>query len=122
MDAGKAHPSGHGCRWAVWAPAAAVVVSALSGAAGAQPAGTTFQDCPECPVMVVVPAGSFLMDSSSGGVVMDPSSGELVGRWVSRRVTVPRPFAVGVYEVTRGQFARFVVGDGALDGGYLPYV
>ena len=69
MDAGKARPSGRVCRWAVWAPAAAVVVSALSGAAGAQPAGTTFRDCPECPVMVVVPAGSFLMDSSSGGTL-----------------------------------------------------
>ena len=91
---------------------AGAVLVLMAGAAGAQPAGTTFQDCPECPVMVVVPAGSFLMDSSSGGVVMDPSSGELVGRWVSRRVTVPRPFAVGVYEVTRGQFARFVSATG----------
>ena len=91
---------------------AGAVLVLTAGAAGAQPAGTTFRDCPECPEMVVVPSGSFLMNSSSGGSVMDPSSGELVGRWVSRRVTVPRPFAVGVYEVTRGQFARFVSATG----------
>ena len=91
---------------------AGAVLVLTAGAAGAQPAGTTFRDCPECPEMVVVPAGSFLMNSSSGGSVMDPSSGEFVGRWVSRRVTVPRPFAVGVYEVTRGQFARFVSATG----------
>ncbi len=29
-------------------------------------------------------------------------------RYCKRRVSIPHPFAVGVYEVTRGEFARFV--------------
>ena len=46
--------------------------------------------CPECPLMVVVPSGSFRMGSDSGG-------------WDERPVhdvRIPEPFAVGVYEVT----------------------
>ena len=32
-------------------------------AAGAMQAGSVFRDCPECPEMVVVPAGEFMMGS-----------------------------------------------------------
>ena len=112
MDAGKARPSGRVCRWAVWAPAAAVVVSALSGAAGAQPAGTTFRDCPECPEMVVVPSGSFLMGSP------------LVGRRYDRNespvhpVTIGYRLAVGVNEVTFDEWDACVSDGGC--GGYRP--
>ena len=64
--------------------------------------GRVFRDCDECPEIVVVPAGSFTMGS--------PESEE--GRWndegPQHRVTIARPFAVGRYEVTRGEFARFV--------------
>ena len=81
---------------------AGAVLVLMAGAAGAQPAGTTFRDCPECPEMVVVPAGTFLMDGSSGYVV---------GHSVYR-MTIRDPFAVGVYEVTRGEFARFVSATG----------
>ena len=60
--------------------------------------GSTFRDCDACPQMVVVPAGTFTMGS--------PESEE--GRHLSYRVdegpqhsvTIPAPFAVGVYEVT----------------------
>ena len=66
------------------------------------PPGSVFQDCADCPEMVVVGAGEFMMGS--------PSSEE--GRWDAegprRRVTISAPFAVGVHEVTRGQFGRFV--------------
>ena len=72
--------------------------------------GRVFRDCPECPEMVVVPAGSFMMGS--------PSSEE--GRWDSEgpqhRVTISEPFAVGKYEVTRGEFARFVDATGHSTG------
>ena len=81
---------------------AGAVLVLMAGAAGAQPAGMTFRDCPECPEMVVVPAGSFLMDESSGY-----HYGSSV-----YRMTIRDPFAVGVYEVTRGEFARFVSATG----------
>ena len=64
------------------------------------------RDCPECPEMVLVPAGSFTMGS--------PASEE--GRYDNEgpvhRVRIPEPFAVGKYEVTRGEFARFVSATG----------
>ena len=78
----------------------AAVLVLMAGATGAQPAGATFQDCPGCPEMVVVPPGSFMMGS--------PESEE--GRWDDgregpvHRVTIARPFAVGVYEVTFGEW------------------
>ena len=74
---------------------------------GLQP-GDRFRDCAECPEMVVVPAGSFLMGSPDGeeGRHSDGREGPL------HRVTIAEPFAIGVYEVTRGQFATFVEATG----------
>jgi formylglycine-generating enzyme required for sulfatase activity len=51
--------------------------------------------------MVVVPAGEFEMGSS----VATEGNGDEVPR---HRVRFARPFALGVHEVTRGEFARFV--------------
>ena len=77
------------------------VMEAIADARGKK-SGTTFRDCPECPEMVVVPAGSFMMGSS-------PSEADRYGDEGPRhRVTIARPFAVGVYEVTRGEYGRFV--------------
>ena len=57
---------------------------------GTRPPGTAFRDCPECPEVIIVPGGSFMMGSESG--------------WSNERpvhqVTIGRSFAVGVYEVT----------------------
>ncbi len=74
--------------------------------------GRGFRDCPECPEMVVVPAGSFTMGS--------PSSEE--GRWddegPQHRVTIAAPFAVGKYEVTFAEWDACVAAGGC--GGYRP--
>ena len=64
--------------------------------------GRVFRDCDACPEMVVVPAGSFMMGSSSHEEGRDDDEGPV------HRVTIPAPFAVGRYEVTRGEFARNV--------------
>ena len=58
--------------------------------------GTSLRDCPECPEMVVVPAGSFEMGDLSG-------SGDSDERPI-HKVTILRPFAVGRYEVTFDQW------------------
>jgi len=48
--------------------AALISMAATSGAAAMnQPPGSVFSDCPACPEMVVVAAGSFTMGSSPAG-------------------------------------------------------
>ena len=56
--------------------------------------GETFQDCDECPKMVVVSSGRFTMGSSKGEAGHDEDEEPL------RRVRIDYQFAVGVYEVT----------------------
>ena len=74
----------------------------------AQEPGTTLRDCPECPEMVVVPEGSFLMGSTSEDDDERPV----------HEVTIVRPFAVGVYEVTFAEWDACVSDGGC--GGYRP--
>jgi formylglycine-generating enzyme required for sulfatase activity/TPR repeat protein len=63
--------------------------------------GDTFKDCPECPEMVVVPAGSFRMgDLNDDGYKNEKPI---------HRVTIPRSFAVGKYEITQVEY-RNVMG------------
>ena len=64
--------------------------------------GDVIRDCDDCPEMVVVPEGSFTMGSPAGEEGRDDDEGP------QHRVTIPRPFAVGKFEVTRGEFETFV--------------
>ena len=64
--------------------------------------GETFRDCPTCPELVVVPAGTFLMGSPSYEAGRDENEGPV------HQVTIGNPFAVGKYEVTVGEYGRFV--------------
>lgn len=74
--------------------------------------GRVFRDCPNCPEMVVVPAGSFMMGSPSHEAGRDKSEGP------RHRVTIEKPFAVGKYEVTFAEWDACVAGGGC--GGYRP--
>ena len=73
-------------------------------------AGHRFRDCPTCPEMVVVPAGSYEMGSPA------TEAGRYENEGPVHRVTLEQPFAVGVYEVTRGEFGRFVEATGYSTG------
>ena len=74
--------------------------------------GERFRDCEECPELVVVPAGSYLMG-------LPPSEeGRADNEGPQLRVTIAEPFAVGVYEVTFEEWAACVEGGGC--GGYRP--
>ena len=64
--------------------------------------GGKFRDCPDCPEMVVVPAGSYRMGSPSWEQGRDDDEGPV------HEVTFAAPFALGVYEVTVAEFGRFV--------------
>ena len=65
-------------------------------------AGDRFRDCPECPEMVVVPAGSYRMGSPSYEQGRQEYEGPVHG------VTISAPFAIGRHEVTVAEFGRFV--------------
>ena len=60
--------------------------------------GRRFRDCPECPEMVVIPEGEFIMGGDTPRRLEYPP----------HRVTIPEPIAVGIYEVTREEFGYFV--------------
>ena len=90
----------------------AVLSFASPGGWGSRPrlGPPRFRDCPECPEMVVVPAGSFVMGSPSYEEGRDDDEGPL------REVEFTVPFAIGVYEVTVGEFKRFVQASGSSAG------
>ena len=63
--------------------------------------GEVFRDCPQCPRMVVVPAGTYRMGSPKH------EEGRLKWEGPVHEVRIAKPFAVGVYEVTRAQWNAF---------------
>ena len=62
-----------------------------------------FKDCDTCPSMVVVPAGSFTM----GSPAVEPKPFGSTAAEARVPVSIPRPFAVGRFAVTRGEFGAF---------------
>jgi formylglycine-generating enzyme required for sulfatase activity len=106
-----------------------IVAANRSAAQDVQP-GKTFRDCPDCPEMVVIPAGSFLMGSSEADTVRDfaavPRSDNLgllkailqtpegmAKKAMAREhpqhpVTIAKKFGLGVYPVTRREYSVFV--------------
>lgn len=71
------------------------------------PPGARFQDCADCPELVVIAPGQFAMGHAGG----EPDRPE----GPTRLVTLRRAFALGRFEVTVAQFAAFVA-----DTGYSP--
>jgi len=60
--------------------------------------GKIFRDCADCPEMVVMPTGDFMMGDDQGPRDERPA----------HKVRVTQPFAIGRFDVTRAEFARFV--------------
>jgi formylglycine-generating enzyme len=90
------------------------VVACLGwSAAGAEPG---FRDCDECPTMVQIPAGKFLMGSAYSETTREGVPNPF-GTWEHPRhaVTIKNSFAIGRTAVTRREFEFFV-----RDSGYEP--
>jgi formylglycine-generating enzyme required for sulfatase activity len=90
--------------------AAATTEKAVAGAP------ESIRDCADCPELVPIPVGDFVM----GADIEEPRRLELPEFWAVReqpkhRVRMARAFALGKYELTRGEFARF-----AAETGYSP--
>ncbi|HUO79023.1 MAG TPA: formylglycine-generating enzyme family protein [Steroidobacteraceae bacterium] len=92
-------------------PGAPPPAAAKAAAPPAGPAGTgvpaavgAIRDCPACPDMVMIPAGTFVLGTSADAGERDPDRGESP----PLPVTISRAFAIGRFEVTVGEFRVFV--------------
>jgi formylglycine-generating enzyme required for sulfatase activity len=68
--------------------------------------GAVFRDCAQCPEMVVLPAGSFVMGSPKA----EPDRS--VDEGPQHEVTIARPFAVGKHEVTFDEWDACIAAGG----------
>ncbi|GAB3737434.1 formylglycine-generating enzyme family protein [Luteimonas pelagia] len=80
---------------------ALTLAGAASTAADAPPGGV-FRDCSDCPWMVVLPAGRFMMGSPLG------EPGRFEDEGPRHPVEIPGAFALSHAPVTRDQYAAFV--------------
>lgn len=74
-----------------------------SRAPAADPA---FRDCPACPLMMTVPAGELMMGSPESESRRGSDEGP------QHKVQIPRPFAIGKYEVTFAEWDACVAKGG----------
>ena len=73
---------------------------------------TVLRDCPHCPEMAVIPAGTFVMGSPTW------NAGPFGGDGPPRSVTIGYAFAIGVYEATFDEWLACTDGGGC--GGREP--
>ncbi|MEM6625114.1 MAG: formylglycine-generating enzyme family protein [Pseudomonadota bacterium] len=66
------------------------------------PPRSMFRDCADCPEMLVVPPGAFLMGSPEDEEGRDPDEGP------QRDVRIDYPFAAARFETTLAEFQRFM--------------
>lgn len=66
------------------------------------PGPDEIRDCTECPALTVIPAGAFSMGVAPAQNIREPD------QQPRRRIHLDNPWAMGVHEVTRAQFGRFV--------------
>ena len=100
------------------------VIAALANEPAQKPAagkpGNVFRDCPDCPEMVVIPAGTFTMGSSASEktwAATHGSNAESVADEAPQHKVSLRSFALGRYDVTRAEYALFVRETGHPPGG-----
>lgn len=82
-------------------PTPAAPASAATSLPSGVKAGDVIKDCPACPELVALPGGTFLMGAAEDEV--DATGAE----YPQVEIAVP-PFAIGRFEVTRGEFAAFI--------------
>ena len=88
------------------AGACKTLIASVNGVDTCLDPGADFTDCDECPHMIVIPEGTFTMGSADDA--KDHESDESP----QHAVTFDKAFSVGKFEVTRGQYAKFVADSG----------
>jgi formylglycine-generating enzyme required for sulfatase activity len=81
--------------------------------------GADIQDCADCPKMIVIPAGSFQMGSTVEETDREKMPAVYAAMEKPRHaVTIPKPFAIGKYEITKAEYAAFVAATKRADAFY----
>lgn len=73
-------------------------------AAGNHVPGSVFRDCPDCPALVVLPSGQFVMGAGDGEGGREAE--------LPRRPVAVGAFAIGRHEVTWGEYRQFIEATG----------
>jgi formylglycine-generating enzyme required for sulfatase activity len=76
-----------------------------------------FKDCADCPEMVAIPAGQFVMGTAPGEEGRELLSEEFRNRSRPQHAVDVQSFSVGKYEVTRGQYRVFAEATGSSSDG-----
>ena len=77
-----------------------------AAAAVSQP-GTSFKDCAECPEMVVIPPGRFMMGAAPGEEEREALAPEFRNRSAPQHRVDVKGFSAGKFEVTRAEYRAF---------------
>ncbi|CAG8871182.1 Hercynine oxygenase [Pseudomonas fluorescens] len=93
-------------RWLSYLASLGLVLSATAHAAPSAQPGSVFKDCKDCPEMVVLPAGSFMMGTPEGEAGREPDEGP------QHNVTFAKPFAISRYPVTAGELDAYIKASG----------
>ncbi|WP_263264186.1 formylglycine-generating enzyme family protein [Pseudomonas sp. RIT-PI-S] len=86
--------------------AALLLTAATAQAAPTRQPGEVFKDCKDCPEMVVLPAGSFVMGTPADEPGRQPDEGP------QHTVTFARPFAISRYQVTAAELRAWLKASG----------
>ena len=80
----------------------------LAGSSDNLTPGREFRDCSQCPLMVVIASGIFMMGASASDTQQQNDEAP------QHQVHIPRSLAVGKFELTRGEFAQFIIDTGMM--------
>ncbi|WP_277964327.1 dihydropyoverdine dehydrogenase [Pseudomonas sp. RIT-To-2] len=84
-------------------------LSCTAAAAENKP-GSLIQECKDCPQMVIIPAGSFVMGTPDDELARQDDENPL------HTVTFAKPFAISRYQVTAGEFNAYIKASGVVIG------
>jgi formylglycine-generating enzyme len=93
-----------------------VALQSLAAAPDRAP-GAVFKECADCPEMVVIPAGRFVMGAAPGEEEREALSDEFRNRSQPRHSVDATRFSAGKFEVTRGQYRAFAEATGRSSDG-----
>jgi formylglycine-generating enzyme required for sulfatase activity len=96
------------CRWTQGFTFGLLLCSSVASSATADPGqAAVFKDCADCPEMVSIPAGQFVMGAARGEEERENLAREFRNRSEPPRTVEVRRFHIGRYEITRSQYRVF---------------